>query len=116
MDGREKTPNAGEVVKGLLELEGEKHQALINNDTAAFEDRVRAQNRLLSAFPKLKLNSDIPPDQLVALSRLIRLNIALVCNIVSVSPAPPIINNEYTSRGTAAISTGRLKTRVSYEA
>ena len=89
------------MVEELLRLESAKHRALIACDASSYEEQVQSQLRLLDGAPDLVAAAKESPAQVEILSRLIRLNAALLVNHVSASPVFVLCQGatEYTHAG-----------------
>ena len=87
------------IVEQLLELETAKHHSLLLCDASSYEAQVRAQVDLLNTGHDLRAAAHESPEQVIILSRLVRLNTALFVNFVSSSPIPLMTSPEYTSAG-----------------
>jgi hypothetical protein len=87
------------IVEQLLELETAKHHSLLLCDPSSYEAQVRAQADLLNAGHDLRAAAHESPEQVIILSRLVRLNTALFVNFVSSSSVPLLAAAEYTSAG-----------------
>ena len=88
------------IVEQLLELETAKHRSLLRCDASSYETQVCAQVDLLKDGHDLRVAAHESPEQVTILSRLVRLNAALLVNFVSSSPIPLLTLPEYTSAGT----------------
>jgi hypothetical protein len=104
------------IVDDLLELESDKHRALMACDAASYEELVRRQLRLLEVAYDAGAAARERPDELKILSRLIQLNTVLVLNYLSASPLMSetglLTRSEYTSAGTPD---ARPASRISVE-
>jgi hypothetical protein len=87
------------ILDQLLRLESAKHRALIESNAADYEANVRAQLRLVDDNPGLPRCASEAPGQAAVLSKLIRLNTALVLNLISASPVLRLIQTAYTREG-----------------
>jgi hypothetical protein len=88
------------IVQELLRLEYAKEKALINGDAPAYDESVRAQLHALdSTTTILASEARQHPDQLKDLAKLVRRNIALFWNLMSVSPAFERSRGGYTALG-----------------
>ena len=87
------------IVEALLRLEGVKHTALIEGNAPAYEESVSAQLHLLDSVPDMDPIARRTPDKLLALSLLIRHNIALFLNLASTSVAFSLSCTSYSSLG-----------------
>ena len=87
------------IVQELLRLECAKENALIEGDAPAYDESVRAQLHALDSTTVLEADARQHPDQLRDLAKLVRRNIALFWNLMSVSPAFERSRTGYTSQG-----------------
>jgi hypothetical protein len=75
------------VVQELLRLECAKEKALIDGDAPSYAESVRAQLHALDSTNTFETDARRNPDQLRDLAKVVRRNIALFWNLMSVSPA-----------------------------
>ena len=92
------------LIEQLLQMESDKHRALMACDAAAYEKHVRSQLQLLDTNVDLAAAAREAPDQLDVLARLIRLNTNLLLNHFSASPVfaanGALGRSEYSAEGT----------------
>jgi hypothetical protein len=94
-----------EIVEQLLELETDKHRSLLRCDAHSYEATIRAQMNLLNDGHDLRAAAKQSPEKVIILSRLVRLNTALLVNFVLTSPLQ-LAPSEYTSAGALDIHSG----------
>ena len=88
------------ILEELLRLEDAKHHALIQCDSAAYDECVRAQSTLVDD-PRISSEARASADKLLEFSKLARINISLYLNLISTSPG-------FASRGGGYTVTGRI--------
>ena len=101
------------TVEAVLRLEDAKRKALVEFDASSYDDHVRAQLRLLGNSTPAKLAGDSSAADILALSKLIRLNSSLYHNLRSISPWIAQPRHAYTSGG--QLATGAPAGRFSAE-
>jgi hypothetical protein len=89
------------LVEELLRLEHAKNKALIQIDAPAYEEGVREQLQVLEAW-KGTLQQVQNVERLLALSRLITLNVRLLQNLMATTPLFQLSGSAYTADGRAA--------------
>lgn len=94
------------IVQELLRLERAKQQALIRGDAPAYDESVREQLHVLNSSSCLEADARENPDQLKQLAIVVRRNIALFWNLMSISPVFEGSRAGYTAQG-------NIETRVS---
>ena len=101
------------IVQELLRLESAKNKALIAGNALDYEQSVRAQLHALDCTPGIDVESRLDPERLRALAKLIRQNIMLYWNLMSVSPVFELTRAAYTADG--GLET-RIERRIQVEA
>lgn len=99
------------LVEDLIRLETAKKDALIRFDAGAYAENAREQACLAEAMLGLA-PAQFRLDDLLTLTRLIRLNTSLVLNLHSISPALALARSGYTAAGAVLTAPSR---RVSFE-
>ena len=83
--------------RGLFELEATKKEALIEFDADSFETAVAEQTSLVSRGTLDK--SELSRERVVAFAAQTRLNLALLLNLISISPYFRLMKQGYTAEG-----------------
>ena len=103
-------PRGNELLERLIELEAVKHEALLEFDADAYETATSEQTGLVSAGTLEE--SALARDRVVVLAKQIRLNSALLLNLISISPYFALMQQGYTAGGGAvAAPSSRLRLR-----
>ena len=86
-----------ELLERLFELEATKKEALIEFDADSFETAVAEQTSLVSRGTLDK--SELSRERVVAFAAQTRLNLALLLNLISISPYFRLMKQGYTAEG-----------------
>ena len=92
------TPLSGnELLERLLELESVKKEALIEFDADSFETAAAEQTSLVSRGTLDE--SELSRERVIAFGAKTRLNLALLLNLISISPYFRLMKQGYTAEG-----------------
>jgi hypothetical protein len=94
------------ILQELVRLECAKQKALIEGNAPVYEDSVRAQLHALDSTSSLETVARRYPDCLHSLAKLMRQNMVLFWNLMSVSPAFELSRVGYTSEGAIETQVG----------